>query len=270
MSVPVTVNFNVNVDASGVVNIFGETYDLSAQNVVVAEVDLSANLLYKGDDNGLIHFWEPEGEQHTTHAVLFGEVAFTTSAGADVSGTFTGTQDDLRDGFNKVINGSFDCSEADPFSAVKYENKYNIQTSFGRLALSTYADQLLGHIAATDAITNDVAFIDGMNAETGAGAAQIGTKLAAALFSNVQMTKDNCSRIANQVLGQDASRAMDEDNNQLAPGMLQALEFRPGDIIFVQVKIVAPTVILGTGQGATDIPDKYTTEKSFSLKITLS
>jgi hypothetical protein len=55
------------------------------------------------------------------------------------------------------------------------------------------------------------------------------------------------ANIVKQVIGQDATRAMGQDNNQLAPDVKQKLRFYPGDKIVVSIKLAAPEVILGTG-----------------------
>ena len=67
--------------------------------------------------------------------------------------------------------------------------------------------------------------------------------------------------IAEQVLGQDAARAMDQDNNALAPGIRHALKFIPGDRIYVNIRLLPPYVTvtnnytnLGTPL-STQVPD---------------
>jgi hypothetical protein len=57
---------------------------------------------------------------------------------------------------------------------------------------------------------------------------------------------DTLSAIVRQVLGQDASRTMDVDNNELLPELHQLLRFYPGDTIYMNVKLQKPNVSYGT------------------------
>ena len=78
--------------------------------------------------------------------------------------------------------------------------------------------------------------------------------------------------IAEQVLGQDASRAMDEDNNEVTVDKKQALKFIAGDIIYMNIKLQKPDVVVGSGQKVVDgsVEDKFAVEENYTLKITLS
>jgi hypothetical protein len=78
--------------------------------------------------------------------------------------------------------------------------------------------------------------------------------------------------IAEQVLGQDASRAMDEDNNAILPEGKQALKFIAGDVIYMNIQLQEPEVVTGSGQKVTDsnLKDKFDDAgQNYTLKITL-
>jgi hypothetical protein len=79
--------------------------------------------------------------------------------------------------------------------------------------------------------------------------------------------------IARQVIGQDASRAMDQDNNVPAPDVRQALKFIAGDIIYMNIKLKQPTVTVGAGQNVlkATLDGKFplANETIYTLKITL-
>ncbi len=90
----------------------------------------------------------------------------------------------------------------------------------------------------------------------------------------VQASTENgtLAEIVRQVLGQDANRAMDQDNNALAPEVHQILKFAEGDTIYVSIKVKKPSVIFsGAGQYLTEqaAQDKVTTEEVYNVKITL-
>ena len=76
--------------------------------------------------------------------------------------------------------------------------------------------------------------------------------------------------IANQVIGQDASRASGEDNNDITDPKRQALKFIAGDVIYMNIQLQPPTVVLGTGQqvSKTELEGRFTGE-NYTLKITL-
>jgi hypothetical protein len=83
-------------------------------------------------------------------------------------------------------------------------------------------------------------------------------------------TSSTLSNIVKQVLGQDASRAMGQDNNELSPDVKQLLRFYAGDIIYVQIRLPKPVVSVSTGQKVTpsSLQDSVT-EQTYTLKITL-
>ncbi len=221
---PVKVDLNVSVDASGNVEVFGQAAS-APRNIVVCDVNLPVTNLYNdASGTGLIKFWEP------------------SSAPGDISGTRVNYPAAASFSANlaTIIAGDMDASGATPFNALAYASTpaYYNHENFGRLALSAYAHYLFGHVAATAAITNDEAFIANMNG-SGANDAQLANKLAGALT-----TKDDAAitEIVKQVIGQDAERAKDQDNNQLAPDVQQVLKFYPGDIIYMNINLKTPIV----------------------------
>jgi hypothetical protein len=262
----VTVNLDVTVDASGSLTIFGEEAVVENDYVDVSGVTLSADTLFKGKDDGLIWFWEP--------STALGDISGALFSDGVTGGAFTGTQAALAASFHTVLASgvvdSYDATNTAPFSnTTKYSNnKYRTHDSFGDLVLAYYADQILGHIDSTAIITNDEGVVSFFNSE-GAGNAGLGAKLAAELFSAVQMDRVNCTRIVKQVLGQDASRAMGEDNNALSPDECQALEFKEGDTIFVKITIKKPVVNVGVNKYNFGTELTNYGNKDFLLKIKL-
>jgi hypothetical protein len=70
---------------------------------------------------------------------------------------------------------------------------------------------------------------------------------------------------------------MDEDNNELTVDKKQALKFIAGDIIYMNIKLQRPDVVIGSGQKVADsvVEGKYPADDSgnsenYTLKITLS
>ncbi len=79
--------------------------------------------------------------------------------------------------------------------------------------------------------------------------------------------------IVKQVIGRDASRATDEDNNKYDVNKHGLLRFYANDVVYVNIKLVKPEVINGTGQqvGQTTLEDLYGAEdeENYSIRITL-
>jgi hypothetical protein len=226
-----------------------------------------------------------------------------------------------------MLVNSFDCSGAEPFKKGIYTGNpnYTSQRDFGRLVLSTYADKLFGHQAATSAITNDISLMESMLDVSG-GCDANGTegqrfnswKQAADIsnndISNWDITQSNTSaklavnltskivnkgisngniitntispvgtltsevagltglgEIVKQVLGQDASRAMNQDNNELLPDVHQLLQFHEGDTIYVSIKVTQPAVSFGPGSanpGYTSLNPQFE-DRTYMIKISL-
>jgi hypothetical protein len=212
-----------------------------------------------------------------------------------------------------VLTGELDAKSAEPFNmAPKYgaagaQNGNRVMTGFGRFALMAYAHYIMGHVQATAAITNDTDFMQGMlslNSATltdykyanidnydaaAAPWATAGTATDANL--SVRLVKaildantssslvstgaaNSAANIVQQVIGQDASRATDEDNNKYSPENHGLLRFYPDDVIYVSITLTTPVVNVGLGQLVSDstLEGLYTNttgDKKYTLKITL-
>lgn len=254
----VKVDLNVSIDASGNVEVFGQA-EPTVSNLVVCAQTLPVTDLYVGDgaNQSLIKFWEPSG--------AIGDISGAVVPAFAVSKATAFTTD-----LNAVVNGSMDASGATPFGGYKTQNlNYYTHSSFGRLALSAYAHYLFGHVAATAAITNDAAFISAMNGE-GASDAKLASRLVTALSS-----KDAAAitAIVKQVIGQDAERAKDQDNNKLAPDVQQNLKFYAGDIIYMNINLKAPEVSVLNNEAAQQgepLGSAFASDISYTLQITLA
>lgn len=246
----VTVNLDVVVDATGNISVFGVAPPVMT-NVVVANTQLPVTNFYKNSDDSLIKF---QGATiNGTETIL-----------AFLDQNFTGNSEVISTDLKQVINGSFNCTNATPFS-VYPTNDYKTQNSFGDLALAAYAHALFGHVAATAAISNDAELISKMNGD-GVNDAQLNIKLATAISN---LSNDKCSAIARQVIGQDASRALNYDNDSNTPNLSQSLEFRGGDVIYVSIRLQQPTVTVSNNVANAPVANQYT-ETVYVLKITLS
>lgn len=245
----ITVNLNVNVDASGNVNVFSQAPTVPTENVVVAEATAPISILYNSANDGLIQF------QGSNNDLI-----------AQNNSSFTTTVNDIGNALHAVINSGFDGSAAYPFNKAKYNSEpaYRNYDSFGHLALASYTDYLFGHVAATAAIDNDSIFINRMNGETNLDA-KIASRLAADIKS---LSIENCLSITQQVLGQDASRATMVDND--GPTW-QTLEFKNGDSIFMAVNLLQPTVNVLNSQAITNLPSAANYSSiMYHLKVFLS
>ena len=339
----ITVNLNVNVDATGNIEVFGSPAD-SASNVIIATAKLPVNALYDGTKNGtlgagLIEFWEPSSDLGNVFAKLADSDAFDVN-GADSYETAAKV---LACGLQNVLVDDLDCTNASPFSESKYgganASNYRMIPGFGRLALSVYAHYLFGHSAATAAITNDETFMTSMLSLTsGSASVKDGGRAAdrytawtkksevdgglVASWSGAQSSSDanlaialvkaivkkgtdaplsstrssaaataagavngtgTLANIVKQVIGLDATRAMDQDNNELAPEVHQILRFIEGDKIRVNITLDAPTVLVSgsaadqaaqQGEPATSKYDKELStagiqKETYTIEITL-
>lgn len=302
----VSVNLAVEIDASGSLTVFGQAPPTIPTNTLIeAQCELPTSCLYIQDYNSLFEFWEPSEALGTFTGDLAGRDGNSSaSEGRDYS-KFLGT---LAYYLNLVLHSPFDCSGAVPFNDNEYSGNtnYTTQPDFGRLALSAYAHYLFGHVSATAAITNDDAFMTSMLKfpVDGDGYSIVGTQ--SSYDSNASYWTDNDSSNANlacrivkkivsksagntgdanvndticgivkQVLGQDASRAMDKDNNVVSPNKRQALRFIDGDTIYLTIKLHRPAVsVSGPGQQITtsSLENSFTGGSDYieyTLKITL-
>ncbi len=242
----VVVNFGINANASGGVNVFGSgtTPSLTGLDVIVADVSLPVSDFY-ATSNALISY---QGSNDDIIGVLDGTFQRSNALATDI---------------NTMLGGAFGCSNAIPYSYAKYSNLYNTQSNFGMFALGYYADKLFGHLAATAAIANDSTFISYMNG-AGSNSADLGTLLSAGVYS---MSSANATNIAKQVLGQDASRAMNADNDVNTPNTFQPLKWISGDVIYMGVTLMPPTVTYNSGQ--LQRLTSITTSNTYYVKITL-
>jgi hypothetical protein len=362
--VPVEVNFEVTIEGDSNLSIFGAPAPTVA-NVLVADMDLPVNALYDGRvpnaKKGLIEYWEPAGAPDeirvklasTTNAIPAGEASNpdARSLYPDLADAYKVTLKQLAKGLQRVLCDKFDAvgvttAKAVPFSDAKYAGKeeYTTQRDFGRVAIACFAHYLFGHVDATAAITNEVAFVksmlslDGATAdaaaveEGAAGAAlryaaykaahvtdinsaelsawdltgsntdaNLAKRLVAAIISKglvggvpsgavepysivndpaltEAQRKTKLAYIVAQVAGQDATRLMNEDNTERAAESHQPLRFYAGDVIYMNIKLLKPTVTVAAGQigGVTSaaLGNSYddgtgSNVQSYTLKITL-
>jgi hypothetical protein len=268
------VNLHAGVSVQGDVDLISSSGELLS-NVVVASVDLSASHLYADASHGVIEFWETSGNRGTIMACI----SKSGNKGGDQKNAqytgFTGLEADLSGGLHGVINGQLNASAATPFNAAAYTNaEYNTFASLGDLVLGLYSHYLFGHVAATAAIDNDTALVAYING-SGPSNAAVGAGLTNSLGG---ISASTARSIANQVLSQDPSRARGQDNNQGATEVHEALMFAPGDVVYVQVTVQAPTISHGQpnqgGAAATDnnlVGSAYpSTNPSFAIQITLN
>jgi hypothetical protein len=236
MSANVVIDLNVNTTATGTLNVFSQAQP-TITNKVIASVKLNTTLLYSSSASSLIEF---QGQGDAIAARLLTAFAVTEPA-ATTNKTALGSA--LQ---TSLTTGNLDASDANPFNTTvatvaKYiDTNYKNYSSFGQLALGSYAHYLFGHVDATAAIDNDTTFVAKMNGTNeGASEANLGAKLAALIFS---LNPAQCTAIAKQVIGQDASRAFGVDNDNSAPDGWQRLFFKGGDKIYVSITLNAPTV----------------------------
>ena len=167
--VPVEVNFEVLVDGNSTLNVFGQEFNISPNNIVVAEYALPVTALYDPTNNiGLIELWEPLDNPDTIVVGLANASATQSETGVTMENAWKVSANRFARGLQRILCDNLDCSGAIPFNLAKYKNngvaipEYTTPTDFGHLALSTLAHYMFGHVNATAAITNDKAFIKSM------------------------------------------------------------------------------------------------------------
>lgn len=237
MSVNVVVNLGVSTGATGTVDVFGQTVG-TVTNKVVASLPMPYTVLYGGPGTGLIEF---QGRNNDI-------VARTVSE-------FTQNLDNkpaLTTALQLILTaGNLDATAAAPFNTpagapygagvLKYsDSSYRNYKTIGELGLGLYAHVFFGHVDATAAIDNDTTFITLMNGtDEMAGQANLSGKLANLIFA---LSDAQCTSIAKQVIGQDASRAFSADNDNAGVDAWQKLAFKPGDKVYVSITFTRPTV----------------------------
>ena len=302
----IEVNLNVEISANGTIEVLGHQ-PVAPSNIVIASTLLPVDALYDSSNNiALIEFWEPDNLDD-----IMAQLASTQTLGG-VEG-YKITAKKLALGLQNCLIGELDAKSAEPFNAApKYgaagaQNGNRVMTGFGRFALMAYAHYIMGHVQATAAITNDTDFMKGMlslNSDTltdykyanignydGADApwttagsasdANLAVRLVKALIDNNPTTSlvsngaaTTVANIVKQVIGQDASRATDEDNNKYSPENHGLLRFYPDDVIYVSINLTTPTVTVGTGQQVSGptmegLYENATGDKKYTLKLTL-
>jgi hypothetical protein len=172
-SIPVKVNFNVTIDANSRIELFSEPFVIP-QNIIVAERNLPVSALYdEGGQTGLLEVWEPSDAQGDIKTQLANtDSSGNGQGGPDLSGAYQVACKAFAQGLQAVLCDKFDCSGVTPFSITRYAGieQYTKQRDFGRVALAYFAHVLFGHVDATAAITNDVAFVQNMLSINAAGA----------------------------------------------------------------------------------------------------
>jgi hypothetical protein len=238
----VIVNLNVNVDAEGNINIFSIDSDEPTQNILDASAPLPITALYNDENNALIEFQGRGDDMVARYCADFStdEDALTTNLSDLLSGGLKGGNADGSNG------------DAAPFNDPMYAGvaAYQNYSTFGKLALAAYAHNIFGHVQATAAIDNDttiVDYLDGndddLDAPSG-NAANIARNLADSILTG--LSTHNLLQIVKQVIGQDASRAtlQDNDNNDPVDGW-QRLSFIDNDVVYVSITLQGPIVTYG-------------------------
>jgi hypothetical protein len=266
---PIVVNLRALVDASASVSVFGPSAE-TVSNVVWCSLPLDVSALYVDGTKALFEFWEPSNERGTIKA----QIASTRDAQARAQ--------HFAVSLAAVLKGAMDASAANPFQA--YANRaYDGYASFGDLALAYAAEGMFGHPSATAAITNDVAIVDGFNNDASKNTAitaaalpaqdnqALAQRLAATLHASSEAV---ATAIAQVVLGQDASRATNEDNSERQVDQKAALRFYAGDVVYVAIKLTNFRAALGSNAGT--LAQNYNTEiptpadETYYLRINLA
>ena len=92
------------------------------------------------------------------------------------------------------------------------------------------------------------------------------------VIANAASDKSCLANIVRQVLGQDETRSMNEDNSQRAIDQHALLRFYAGDVIYMKIKVKRPNVTVSPGSTnmSSDASAAYVNEISFALKVTLT
>ena len=206
--VPIAVNFNVEIDASGNIDVFNAAAP-QVQNVIVAEHTLPTTALYDPSNfKGLLELWEPSDSQGDIKVQL-ADSDRTITGGYLFTGAYQTSAKALASGLEGVLCDSFDCSGASPFNGYTNNVEYYKQRDFGRVALATYAHYMFGHVDATAAITNDKAFVEAMLSLSSAGDSEDAATRAGSYHEAKSDDLDNDVRIwNNSSSGSDANLAI--------------------------------------------------------------
>jgi len=268
--VPIAVNLRALVDASAAVSVFGPSAE-TVSNVVWCTLPLDVSALYVDGTKALFEFWEPSDARGTIKAQI--------SAERDAQARAQHFAVSLA----SVLQGAMDASAANPFQNYA-SREYDNYASFGDLALAYAAEGMFGHPSATAAITNDEEIVNGFNNDASKNTAitsaatptqanqALAQRLAAKLYESVEAV---ATAIAQVVLGQDASRATNEDNSERQVDQKAALRFYAGDVVYVAIKLTTFRATIGAAIGT--IAQNYNTEiiptpadETYYLRITLA
>lgn len=244
--VPVSVNLQAVIDISGNVEIF-TIPSTTVENVVICSERLLSSVLYVEGSGGVFEFTEPSGGRSDVSGYLS-----DGQNGAALNGISNmGLDTERGSGLQSCLTHSLDASGANPFHryAGQANGAYTNYTSLGELVLSLYAAYIFGHPAATAGITNDEALVNYINDSSNSGAA-VGSHLDSAIRS---LDNGVATSIVRTVLSQDPSRAVNVPNrmyNTTSGQYHVPLIFVPGDIIYVSIKVQAPSVSTVNSSGA--------------------
>jgi hypothetical protein len=204
---PIAVNFNVEIDASGNIDVFNAAAPV-VSNVIVAEHTLPTTALYDPSNfTGLLELWEPSDSQGDIKVQL-SDSDRTITGGYLFTGAYQTSSKALASGLEAILCDSFDCSGASPFNGYTNNVEYYTQRDFGRVALATYAHYMFGHVDATVAITNDKAFVEGILSTTAAGDDETAGGAAARAAAFTKSTVADIQSWDNSSSGTDANLAL--------------------------------------------------------------
>jgi hypothetical protein len=267
----IIVNLNISIDVTGEIVGYGEPQE-TFSNILYAQTKLSASSLWSlidGTETSLIEFWEPSDNLDDIY------VKYSTEKEDKAKLIAFGLQSVINGEIHAIHPDK--PGIASPFNDNKYKkdgdaiSQYVKHNNLGRLALAVYAHYIFGHQAATSAITNDIAFMNNILSINDTGSwnklvnsnlpefsnwdisnnvsdANIALRLAKAICNKNttnsvnNTTNKDLARIVKQVISQDVSRAMGQDNNQFNSNVKQKLRFYTGDIIVVSITLTKPTV----------------------------
>jgi hypothetical protein len=266
---PIIVNLRAAIDASAEVAVFGPSEE-RVSNVVWCDVSLNVAGLYDGSQNAMFEFWETAAEPGAFNAQI--------ATGRDASAVALTFAQSLA----AVLQGGMDASAANPFQNYG-QRAYDHYDSFGDLALAYAAEGMFGHPSATAAITNDDEIINGFNSDTSASDGLNGETPTAPTQTNqalahrlahalLHSSGTVATQIARQVLGQDASRATNEDNSERKFDEKAALRFYENDVVYVAITLNNFVASVGSASGV--LAQQYSpvtpTAETYYLRIRLA
>lgn len=183
-------------------------------NIVEAAATVPLSILYTGSNNSLIHYKTVDGQ-------IIAEINSNFTTSSLISNTFT-----------TIINSTMNASNALPFSLSNYNSGYyRVYSTFGSLAVGSYAHYLFGSANSSYLFANCSQLISSFNGN-GANSYQIPTILANTILN---MPSSICKNIVQQTINQDSSRSNNSSN-------WSALEFKTNDIIYFTLSMELSSV----------------------------